>query len=90
MDEKEKFTGIKIPEIGKGRILNQIAIISDLLEKANLTAKNITVSFDVEEDEFNRIYNTMYVNSKVKPKNPKNTFFILMGPIKFIFNKNNA
>jgi len=74
----------------KGKILNQIAIISDLLEKANLTAENITVNFDVDEDEFNRIYNTMYVNVKEKPKSPKNTFFIIIGSIRFVFNKNNV
>ena len=74
----------------KGRILNQIAIIADLLDKINLTAENTSVIFAVDESEFIRIYNTMYINSKEKPSPPKDTFNINIGEILFIFNKNNV
>lgn len=74
----------------KGKILNQIAIIADLLEKANLMADGITVTFDVNESEFVRIYNTMYVNAKKKPEPPKSTFNINIGDIKYVFNKNSV
>lgn len=74
----------------KGKILNQIAIIADLLEKANLTANQTTVMFDVDETEFIRIYNTMYVNSKVKPKPPKESFNINIEDIVFTFNKSSV
>ena len=75
----------------RGNILNQLAIISDLLENANMESKETSVVFNVERMEFNRIYNIIYVNAKDKTENPpKNTFQVKIGEITMIFNTNNV
>ena len=40
----------------KGDFLNQIAIISDLLEKINAEAESKTIILELNEKEFNRVY----------------------------------
>jgi hypothetical protein len=70
----------------KGEILNQLAIISDLLEKANLVSTGTTINFFLERAEFNRIYNTVYSKSKLSTQPPKNTFNVKIGEITMIFN----
>ena len=42
----------------KGDLLNQLAIISDLLEKMNIDSKSRTIVIEVDEEEFNRIFDS--------------------------------
>ena len=74
----------------KGDFLNQLAIISDLLERANLESNKIVVVFNVERTEFNRIYNTLYIKSKTKNVPPKDTFEVKIGEIMMVFNTNSV
>ncbi len=75
----------------KGNILNQLAIISDLLEKANMESTETSVVFNMERAEFNRLYNIIYINAKNKTdKPPKNVFQVKIGNITMIFNTNSA
>ena len=39
----------------KGELLNQLAIISDLIEKLNLDSVNQTTFFEVNDTEFDRV-----------------------------------
>jgi len=76
----------------KGDLLNQMAIISDLLEKTNLTSKRITTFFELEEDEFNKTQD--YLNKKNNEGNIEDdgsgTFSLLIGDIQFMFSKNSV
>lgn len=74
----------------RGELLNQLAIISDLLEKVNLESTGVTVNFFVERPEFNRIYNAVYHKSKLHIQPPKNTFNVKIGEITMCFNTNSA
>jgi len=75
----------------KGNVLNQLAIISDLLENVNMEVAEISVTFNVNKEEFNRMYNTVYLKAKDKNvKPPKNTFQVKIGNITMIFNTNNV
>lgn len=74
----------------RGELLNQLAIISDLLENANLESTGTTVNFFVERAEFNRIYNAVYFKSKLNMQPPKNTFNVKIGEITMTFNTNSA
>jgi len=74
----------------KGNILSQLAILSDLLENANMESTKTTVTYELNKSEFTRLYNIMYVNSKEKTKLPKNRFQITIGLITFVFNMNNV
>ena len=74
----------------RGEILNQLAIISDLLEKVNLESAGTSVTFNVKRPEFNRIYNAVYHKAKLNIQPPKNTFNVKIGEITMIFNTSNA
>jgi len=75
----------------KGDLLNQIAIISDLLEKVNVKSKNTTAFFEVDDKEFDRI--KKYVEGKYESDiddADNSTFSILIGETAFVFSKNSV
>jgi hypothetical protein len=77
----------------KGEILNQLAMISDLLEKANLESKSMNVTIALEEKEFESMIKKIATKIKMSPTYPyeiKDTFSIKIGEIEFVFNKSNA
>jgi len=75
----------------KGDVLNQLAIISDLLENVNMEVNETSIAFNLKKEEFNRMYNTIYLKAKDKNvKPPKDTFQVKIGSIMIIFNTNNA
>jgi hypothetical protein len=69
----------------KGDILNQLAIISDLLEKANLETKEKSVLFTLDTKEFDKMYDVIVKKTKVKSNTIKNTFSVKIGEIDFVF-----
>jgi hypothetical protein len=74
----------------KGNFFNQIAIISDLLEKINLESESRTVIFELKEDEFNRIFNLNVEKTKQKISPVTNKFSIKIGDVDVVFSKSNA
>jgi CRP-like cAMP-binding protein len=76
--------------VKKGDLFNQLAIISDLLEKCNLETVSETIIFEVSKEEFDRVYKM--VQSKVRgvQDNQENTFNIKIGNVNMVFNKSNA
>jgi len=73
----------------KGDLLNQFAIISDLVEKVNMDFENSTMVFELSNNEFERTYD--YISTKQKKRKQKslNTFMVKMGNIDIIFNRSN-
>ena len=74
----------------KGEILNQLAIISDLLEKLNLESKLKTILFELDKPELDRVYGIISAKSKTKQDPIKNDFSITMGEINIVFSTNNV
>jgi len=74
----------------KGNFFNQIAIISDLLEKINLESESRTVIFELKEDEFNRIFNLNVEKTKQKISPVTNKFSIKIGDVNVVFSKSNV
>lgn len=74
----------------KGEILNQLAIISDLLEKVNIEVKNTSVLLEVSEDEFERVRQYISVKQKVDLESDETVFSIVIGDIDFVFSKNSV
>ena len=76
--------------VKKGDLFNQLAIMSDLLEKCNLETVSETIIFEVSETEFDRVYKM--VQSKIRgiQDNSDNTFNIKIGNVNMVFNKNNV
>jgi len=50
--------------VKKGDLFNQLAIISDLLEKCNLETVSETIIFEVSKTEFDRIYKMVQSKNK--------------------------
>jgi len=74
----------------KGDILNQLAIISDLLEGANIESNSITTSFNVKDKDFLKIWKIVNEKIHIKLEEDVNMFSIKIGVVNFIFNRNNA
>jgi hypothetical protein len=75
----------------KGDLLNQIAIISDLLEKVNIEVRNSTVLFEVEPEEYDDVKE--YLDSKYDKEideEDNGTFAISLGEVIFLFSKNSV
>lgn len=74
----------------KGNLLNQLAIISDLLENTNLNSESSTVVFGLDKKEFVKVFNLVQNKYGMKTELPSDTFRINIGKVTFIFNTNNV
>mgnify|MGYP000844884667 CR=1 FL=1 len=71
----------------KGEILNQLAIIADLLENVNLDAETKSAVFILNEKEFDRMFDKIIKKTKVK-SDVGQTFSVKIGEIEFVFTRN--
>lgn len=74
----------------KGELLNQLAIISDLLEKANINSEAKTVIIELNETEFISTFQSIQKKYGRFMDKPENKFSIRIGEVDFIFNMNNV
>lgn len=77
----------------KGDMLNQLAIIADLMEKVNIDYINTTIIFNVDEKEFENVYNytARKNNDKFVPlKKDAKDFILNIGDVRIIINKSNV
>lgn len=74
----------------KGDILNQLAIISDLMENANVDSQTKEVIFILTEVEFNRIFKIITSKVNIKKDIINDTYSVKIGEVNFIFNKNSV
>lgn len=70
----------------QGEILNQLALISDLLEKINLKATNKKIILDVAPSDFDMLKSIIEDRIKIKTT-VNNTFNINIGDILIVINK---
>ncbi len=70
----------------KGDLLNQLAIVSDLLEKMNIESKSRTIIVEVSENEFDRVFNLVEQKYAKKLEKPKSSFNITIGTVDILFN----
>ena len=69
----------------KGEILNQLAIISDLIENVNLESKSRSVFFILNKTEFNKMIDVIVKKTKVKYDESNQTFTVKIGEVEYIF-----
>jgi hypothetical protein len=74
----------------KGEILNQLAIISDLLEKTNMQTKSSTIILELSKIEFERVFELIQKKYGKKIEVPNNSFTITIGMVDIVFNTNNV
>ena len=69
----------------KGDLLNQLAIISDLIEKVNADIKSNTLVFEVSKTEFDNIFEYIEKKYNRKSEKPKDRFTITIGVVDIVF-----
>lgn len=74
----------------KGELLNQLAIISDLLEKLNAETETRTIILELSEEEFIKTFESIQKKYGRKIDKPENTFTINIGSVDIIFNTSNV
>jgi hypothetical protein len=74
----------------KGDLLNQLAIISDLIEKLNSDIKSNTLVFEVSNSEFEQVFHYIEKKNNRKSELPKDKFTITIGKVDIVFSTNNA
>lgn len=74
----------------KGDLFNQLAIISDLLEKSNVESTNQTIILELSREEFVRVYKLTQLKAKKSLEVPKTSFNINIGSVNIIFSMSNA
>jgi hypothetical protein len=74
----------------KGDLLNQLAIISDLIEKLNSDIKSNTLVFEVSNTEFEEVFHYIEKKNNRKSELPKDKFTITIGKVDIVFSTNNV
>lgn len=74
----------------RGDLLNQLAIISDLMEKVNADTKSATMIFELSKTEFENVFETIQKKYGRKMDKPKDTFTITIGMVDIVFNTSNV
>jgi len=71
-------------------LLTKIAIISDNIEKLPLTPKSVTVTLNLSETEYDKVFQTIQSSYNNKLVKPKNSFNITIGGVDFVINMSNV
>jgi len=74
----------------KGDLINQLAIISDLIEKMNLDTKSSTLVIELENDKFLQTFDYISKKQNGRMVKPDRTFTIKIGQIDIIFNRSSV
>jgi CRISPR/Cas system CSM-associated protein Csm2 small subunit len=70
----------------KGDLLNQLAIVSDLVEKLNIETNSNTIVLEVTEMNYRKVYDYIAKKHNGKISNPGKTFTIKLGDVDIVFN----
>jgi len=74
----------------KGELINQLAIIVDLIENINTNTKSNTLVFELSKMEFERVFEYIEKKYDRRIEKPKNSFNITIRNVDVVFNTNNA
>ena len=74
----------------KGDLLNQLAIISDLIENLNTEAEAKIITLELKSEAFTNAFELIQKKYGRKTDKPKDTFTITIGMVDIIFNKSSV
>ena len=74
----------------KGDILNQLAIITDLLEKINLDTTSTSIIIELSKAEFEKVFEMFKKKYNRKIEKPNDKFSISIGNVDIVFNMSNV
>jgi hypothetical protein len=70
----------------KGELLNQLAIIVDLIENINTQTQSNTLVFELSKLEFDKVFDYFEKKYDRRTTKPKNSFNITIGKVDIVFN----
>jgi hypothetical protein len=74
----------------KGEILNQLAIISDLIERLNVNTKSNTIVLEVSKSEFDSVFEYIEKKYNRQSEKPIDKFTITIGKVDIVFSTNSV
>jgi hypothetical protein len=74
----------------KGDLLNQLAIISDLIENINTNMVSSTIIIEQDKENFDRTFKEVQKKYGIKTEQPDDNFQITIGFVDIVFNKNSV
>jgi aspartyl-tRNA synthetase len=74
----------------KGELLNQLAIVSDLIEKINAETKSSTIVFELSQMEYDKVFESIQKKYGTRMDKPKTSFSITIGVVDIVFNTSNV
>jgi len=74
----------------KGEFLNQLAVISDLIESLSVDTKSQTLIFELSKVEFERAFDLIQKKYGRKMDQPLDSFTISIGMVDIVFNTSNV
>jgi len=74
----------------KGDLLNQLAIICDLIENLNTEMVSNIITLELEQEAFTNAFQFIQKKYGRKIEKPNNTFTITIGTVDIIFNKSSV
>ena len=74
----------------KGDLLNQLAIISDLIEKLSIQTESNSIVLELSDDEFNYSFDHIQKKYGRKMDKPDGSFSITIGFVDIVFNKSSV
>jgi len=76
----------------KGNILTQLALISDLFERANMNPSTVSTVLKVDQEEYTRLSALFSKKAHAKWNVHNDTFKVKIGVVEYVFtlNKNSA
>lgn len=70
----------------KTEVLNQLAVISDLLEKLSIKSKSHTIILELSRMEFENVFDIIQKKYGRNMETPNDSFTISIGNVDIIFN----
>lgn len=74
----------------KGSIITQLALISDLFERANMSASDVTITLVVDQKEFMRLFKLFTKKAHAKLEIIDDTFTVRIGTVVYVFSLNTS
>lgn len=69
----------------KGELLNQLAIISDLLENLNTSKESVTLVIEQKKEDFDKSFEEVQKKYGIKTDKPDGKFQITIGFVDILF-----
>ena len=74
----------------KGSVLTQLALISDLFERANMNSDKVTTTLMVQEKEFQRLFKLFSEKAHSNLEIINDTFRVKIGVVDYVFTLNRS